>query len=346
MSDEETAVTVAELRRRMEAGWQAFAGAIDALSPDQLDGPQDAARWTVQDHMAHLAAWADGIAALLRGEPRWAAMGLAISAAEREGLDYDALNEQIAARHRSKSAAEVRAWLAAAHRRVADAVAAMSDADLLRPYGSFLSPPDAAGDPIFGYVAGNTYEHYAEHLPWIQAIAEQIAEPPWPIPSVAEVHERMVAEHAALTALIADLSDAQLAARPADGGWSIKDHLAHLAAWELGIAALLRGDPRFTVMGLSATPSALGGIEAANRALQAHNADRTAPEVRAMLAEAHRQALAAIGALSDADLHRPYRHYAPAEARDDAHQPVAYWVAGDTYVHYADHRHTIEALLQ
>ena len=43
------------------------------------------------------------------------------------------------------------------------------------------------------------------------------------------------------------LSDEQMT-KPGPSGWSIKDHLAHLAVWEMGIAELLRRRPRFAAM--------------------------------------------------------------------------------------------------
>jgi len=129
----ETPMTVRELRARMDAGLARFEAALDRLSEEQLTGPKDAAGWSVRDHLTHLAVWADGITALLRGEDRWKAMGispdLTTSTAGGE-LDYDAINEQIAERHRQLSAAEARALLAAAHQRLAAEVDKLTDEQL------------------------------------------------------------------------------------------------------------------------------------------------------------------------------------------------------------------------
>src|SRR5687768_10007018 len=52
-----------------------------------------------------------------------------------------------------------------------------------------------------------------------------------------------------LQELVDSLSDEQIMFQGADG-WSVKDHLAHLAMWEVGMAALLRRQPRWEAMGL------------------------------------------------------------------------------------------------
>ncbi len=172
MSKAEPIVSVQELRTRMDAGLAAFLAELDRLTDEQMQIPRDAAGWNIRDHLTHLAAWAEGIAALLHREDRWSAMGLATPPPEDQEHDYDLINEQIAVQYRDRSAAQARAWLVAAHERVAAAVEAIGDAGLAEPYDRYVAPfTGQAGDPIVQYISGNTYEHYAEHLPWIQAIA-------------------------------------------------------------------------------------------------------------------------------------------------------------------------------
>lgn len=172
MSEQPTP-TKAELRAQMDAGLAAFLAALDCLDERQLDDPQDATGWTVRDHLVHLAVWAEGIAALLRREDRWAAMGLAMDNPESDDLNYDALNETIRQQHLALSSAEARGWLVAAHSRVASALDGLGDHELALPYDRFVAPFTAdTGHAIWGYVAGNTFDHYQEHLPWLTAIAE------------------------------------------------------------------------------------------------------------------------------------------------------------------------------
>lgn len=172
MSEQPTP-TRAELRAQMAAFLAAFLAALDGLDEGQLDGPRDAAGWTVRDYLIHLAVWAEGIAALLGRENRWAAMGLAMDNPQSDELDYDALNELIRQQHLALSPAEARAWVFAAHDRVASALDGLGDDELSLPYDRVVAPFTAdTGHAIWGYVAGNTFDHYEEHLPWLTVIAE------------------------------------------------------------------------------------------------------------------------------------------------------------------------------
>ncbi|HWQ15290.1 MAG TPA: maleylpyruvate isomerase N-terminal domain-containing protein [Roseiflexaceae bacterium] len=172
----ETPTTVRELRARMDEGLAAFLAALDRMSEEQITGPTDAAGWTMRDHLTHLAAWADGITALLTGQDRWAAMGatptlMSDAATSEARLDFDVINEQIAARYRGLSAAQARALVVAAHQRLAAAVDGLRDEQLAWPYRRFAAPVVGDGSrPIADYIAGDTYEHYAEHLGWMQSI--------------------------------------------------------------------------------------------------------------------------------------------------------------------------------
>jgi hypothetical protein len=176
MSETSAPRTIQALRARMDQGLAHFLAALDRLSDDQITGPTDAAGWTVRDHLTHLAVWADGVAALLRREDRWAAMGAApdlTSGGPGDEFDYDAINAVIAARHHDLSAAEARALIVAAHGRLAAALERLQDADLAAPYERFVAPFSGdAGRPIAEYIAGNSYDHYEEHLAWLLAIVE------------------------------------------------------------------------------------------------------------------------------------------------------------------------------
>src|SRR5688572_25512497 len=65
----------------------------------------------------------------------------------------------------------------------------------------------------------------------------------------AELIDQLANGRKHLEELIASLSEDQLMRYGSDG-WSVKDHLAHLAMWEVGMAALLRKQPRWEAMGL------------------------------------------------------------------------------------------------
>lgn len=168
-------ISKAELRRRIDDGLAAFLETIDSLTEDEAKNPVDDRGWNVCDHLTHLAVWAEGIAALTRHQARWQTMGLSIAEPEAEP-DYDLLNAEIVEQHRHLTFAQAREWVAAAHRKVAEAVDALSEEDLGLPYQRFVAPFTGDwGEPIAEYILGNTEDHYEEHTPWVLAIAKRAA---------------------------------------------------------------------------------------------------------------------------------------------------------------------------
>jgi hypothetical protein len=161
----------------------------------------------------------------------------------------------------------------------------------------------------------------------------------------SELLARMAEAGAALEQTLSQLSEAQLTSVDTQSGWAIKDHLAHLAAWEIGIAALLQRQPRWEAMGLDEATVASHETDDLNDIVYRQNKDRSLAEVRAYFHDAHQQMLAALDRLSDEDLLKTYSHYQPDEPGDDSGDPILNWIMGNTYEHYAEHQAWIEASL-
>ena len=159
----------------------------------------------------------------------------------------------------------------------------------------------------------------------------------------AELLERVQLAWAALEESISQLSDAKLVAPGPGEAWSIKDHLAHLATWERGIAALLQGRPRYVAMHLDEETYLSNNEDGLNAIIYQHNKERSLAEILATFQQAHQQVLVALAGLSDADLFKTYSHYQPDEPGKDSGEPILKWVAGNTYEHYAEHQAWIEA---
>jgi DinB superfamily len=168
--------TIVDLLARIEQGRGELEAFLAPLSEQQLSATPNPDGWMLKDHLAHLAVWQAGIAALLRREDRAAAMGLGPGAfAQMEATgDYDTPNAEIFRQHRHKTSAEARDFFAATYADLLATLGRMSDADLARTYSAYApeGPGEETGAPIVGWVMGNTYEHYAEHIVWM---AEQIA---------------------------------------------------------------------------------------------------------------------------------------------------------------------------
>ena len=161
-----------ELLRRVQRGWDDFNTYLNTLTEKQKTVPTDAAGWTVKDHIMHLAVWEDGMIGLLRKRPQYERMGLDEATWKTEG--YDVKNAVIQQRHQNLSLDEVMKKFRDVHQEMVKQIESMSTADLEEARRNFV-PASTDERPIWMWVTGNTYEHYAEHLPWIAAIAEKAA---------------------------------------------------------------------------------------------------------------------------------------------------------------------------
>lgn len=169
-----------------------------------------------------------------------------------------------------------------------------------------------------------------------------------PLPRTKEeVLARIEQSRRALEGRIGELSAAQLTGPKDRAGWSVKDHLAHLAAWERSIAYLLRGRPRHEGLGVPEV-SYLGtdgtDEDGINAIIHGRTRDWPLAEALESFRDAHRQLLAALGPLTYEDLLEPYSHYLPDEPGEDDGTPILRRILGNTAEHYEEHRPWIEAL--
>ena len=161
-----------------------------------------------------------------------------------------------------------------------------------------------------------------------------------------ELLDRIADGWAILRQRIASLSSAQLTTPGPDGGWSVKDHLAHLATWEGMLIALLEGKPIHTAFGISrAEYDALESTDALNAVIAEQNKGLSLDEVMGRSDETHAQLVAKIGALADEDLSKPITFFQPDDPDGPDERPVLVKIIGDTYGNYAEHLPWIEAIL-
>lgn len=163
--------------------------------------------------------------------------------------------------------------------------------------------------------------------------------------TVAELIGLIEEEKAAFLAAVDGLDEAKLSAPVGPEGWAIKDHIAHIVAWQDGISALLNGEPRWRAMGLSA-PEELTtqDFDAVNAKIHALHAHKSTAEVRAMLEESHARMAATLRNMQDAELTRPYREFNPAAPAERGGKPIIGWISGNTFGHYREHRPWVEEL--
>ena len=75
----------------------------------------------------------------------------------------------------TKTQNEVLQFFADAHQRLVEAIQSLTDDDLKRSYDYYAQKPAADDSPdrmVIWSVVGNSYGHYEEHQPWIDAIVK------------------------------------------------------------------------------------------------------------------------------------------------------------------------------
>lgn len=162
-------VTIDNLKMLMERGWEDLQAYINTLTEEQLTQPTDAAGWTVKDHLIHLAVWEDGMIALLDHKPRYERMGVPKEVWNSD--DVDVINDVIYQKHKDTPLAEVQATFQQVHDRLMAKIRTLTTEDILRP-DKYYNPESNSDDPVVGRIAGNTFGHYEEHKPWMEAIAQ------------------------------------------------------------------------------------------------------------------------------------------------------------------------------
>jgi uncharacterized damage-inducible protein DinB len=163
------------------------------------------------------------------------------------------------------------------------------------------------------------------------------------VPSKAGLLRHIAESRARLDDIVSPLSEPELT-EPGDEGWSVKDHLAHLAAWEESLLALLEGRDRDAALGLPPATLEAGNrdVDWVNARIFEQNQEKPLDQVLEEYRASHARVLAAIGRLSDADLLRPYSSFQPGSEDE---RPVINWINGDTWEHDDEHLGWITAIL-
>lgn len=153
------------------------------------------------------------------------------------------------------------------------------------------------------------------------------------VTSKAELLAAIREERAALEESVEALDEGQMLDPVFEGGWSVKDTLAHITAWEqlmIGwVEKSLRGEvPERPVTGDD-------WVDRLNARLYEENRDKPLDEVQEAFAASYQDALALVERLEEDDLFDPERF----PWRDGS--PLWQMVAANTNWHYKDHREAI-----
>ena len=151
----------------------------------------------------------------------------------------------------------------------------------------------------------------------------------------------------ALMDLAQALSPEQWSGPTDAAGWSAKDHLAHLAAWERSLLFLLEGKPAWDGVGISQEDYFSRDIDGVNEIIRQHTIATPPDAVLRQFREQHAALVARIGETTEDRLALTYSVFVTGHPGQPGKQePTMIEALGeDTWQAYDEHRGYIERIL-
>jgi hypothetical protein len=124
---------------------------------------------------------------------------------------------------------------------------------------------------------------------------------------------------------------------PLNGGWSVKDHLAHISTWERYLCKHHLGQlPAHEVLGMEIETYQNADEDRINDFIFKRQKDFDLIQILSELFHTHQSMLSDLEQLSFSELMKP-RYKEDPDAR-----PLLWWVIANTSDHYEEHRLSIE----
>ena len=159
-----------------------------------------------------------------------------------------------------------------------------------------------------------------------------------------ECQQKIAAAWAALGAYLDGLSDVQQTDLRDTAGWSVKDHIAHLTAWEKSVVLLFEGQPRYATLGVDEALYTSERIDEINTRIQQRWAGADLAAVRERFARVHAQMCALLDDLTDVELNQTMELRFPWFSTGDERKLAAV-ISGNTDYHFLEHLGWMQAMV-
>ncbi len=153
-------MTKAELIHQIESAWNDLQAALDGLTEEQMHQPGVVGEWTIKDILAHITAWQSRLIATMFKAER----GVTPETTEA-GKTVDQLNEKFYQEMKDRPFEQVWDDLDSSYHQLLSRLESWKEKDLFDTKRFKWMK----GQPFSAYVAGDSYEHYAEHAAQIRA---------------------------------------------------------------------------------------------------------------------------------------------------------------------------------
>ena len=153
-------MTKQELLKVIQKEREALEAALAGLTPEQMTAPGVMGEWSVKDILGHMALWESRLVTFLYSNERGVPPKMLHGQAE-----VDKVNAESYAEQHERPLDRVLADYHAVHAQLLKRLDKLTDRDLSDPQRFKWME----GEPLEKLVAGDTFEHYAEHRPMIEA---------------------------------------------------------------------------------------------------------------------------------------------------------------------------------
>jgi len=143
----------------------ALEAALAGLTPEQMTAPGVMGEWSVKDILGHIAMWESRLVTTLYAIER------DVAPKQPRSSEVDKINAQSYADQRERPLARVLSDFHAVYVQLLKRLDAVKERDLNDPKRFNWTE----GTPLEKLVAGDTFEHYAQHRPAIEAWRARLA---------------------------------------------------------------------------------------------------------------------------------------------------------------------------
>ena len=152
--------------------------------------------------------------------------------------------------------------------------------------------------------------------------------------SRAELHAEIDTAWSELDIFLAEVVEATPAAKDANG-WTVKDHVTHMAIWGDSVAVLFRGGYRHEALGISEDVYSTASFDEINEIIRQREGRIALSQAIRLLRDMHGELMRGVESLPDADLGRAVRDVFPLAPRTDD-RFVADFIHENTAAHYSE----------
>jgi len=129
-----------------------------------------------------------------------------------------------------------------------------------------------------------------------------------------------------------------------DNGWTVKDHVTHIAVWEDSVSILFRGGLRHEALGIDESSYLVSSFDQINEVIRERFKAIPLTQAIRQLEEVHSELMTRVTALSEADLKTTVRDYFPQAPRTDD-RPMMTFIYDNTADHFIEHLQWMRELL-